>query len=163
MKFFHPETLVFWTTLFFLVFAVLFYKLAWKPILNIIGEREKSIEDALAQADLAKEEMAKLKADNQKILNEARAERDQMLKEAKQMKEQIINQAKEDAQKVANKEIAKAKEVIENEKQRAVKELKNQVSELSINMAEKVLSQELKDKDTQLKHIEKLISDIKLN
>jgi F-type H+-transporting ATPase subunit b len=163
MNFFHPETLVFWTTLFFLLFFFLFIKLAWKPILKTIKEREESIENALLEADKAREEMAKLKADNQKILNEARAERDQMLKEAKELKEQIIAKAREEAQIEANKEIDKAKAVIQSEKQAAIKELKNQVSELSINIAEKVIGEELKDKKAQIKQVEKLISDIKLN
>jgi len=163
MNLFHPETLIFWTTLFFLIFFFLFVKLAWKPILKTINEREKSIEDALLEADKAREEMARLQADNQKILNEARAERDQMLKEAKMLKEQIVNKAREEAKAEAGKEIEKAKSVIENEKQAAIKELKNQVSELSVNIAEKVLGEQLKDKDNQLKQIEKLVSDIKFN
>jgi len=163
MNFFHPETLIFWTTLFFLLFFFLFLKLGWKPILKTINEREKSIEDALAEADKAKEEMAQLKADNQKILNEARAERDLMLKEAKELKNQIVNKAKEEAQVEAGKEIEKAKVLIQSEKQAAVKDLKNQVSKFSLEIAEKVLSEELKDSATQMKHIEALVSDIKLN
>jgi len=163
MNFFHPETLIFWTTLFFLLFFLLFVKLAWKPLLNTIKEREKSIEDALLEADKAREEMAKLKADNQKILNEARAERDEMLKEAKTLKEQIINNAREEAQVEAGKQIEKAKQIIDSEKQTAIKELKNQVSVLSVAIAEKILKEELKDKDKQLKQAEKLISEIKLN
>ncbi len=158
-----PETLIFWMTLFFLIFFFLLKRFAWKPILNAVKEREESIENALLEADKAREEMARLKADNQKILNEARAERDKMLKEAKEMKEQIIAKAKEEAQIEAGKEIEKAKQVIESEKQAAIKDLKNQVSELSILMAEKVLGQELKDKDAQMKYIEKQVSDIKLN
>ncbi len=163
MNLLHPETLVFWTTLFFLLFFFLFVKMAWKPILKTIKDREASIENALAEADKAREEMAKLNADNQKILNEARAERDQMLKEAKELKEQLISKAREEAQHEANKEVEKAKIVIESEKQAAIKELKNQVSELSISIAEKVIDSELSDKNAQLKHVEKLISEIKLN
>ena len=68
-----PETLIFWMTLFFLIFFFLLKKFAWKPILNAIKEREESIENALLEADKAREEMARLKADNQKILNDARA------------------------------------------------------------------------------------------
>ena len=163
MNFFHPETLTFWTTLFFLLFAFLFFKMAWKPILKTIDEREKSIEDALAEAEKAKEEMAKLQADNQKILNEARAERDLMLKEAKELKTQIVNKAKEEAQVEAHKEIEKAKAIIQSEKQAAVKDLKNQVAEYSLVIAEKVLKSELKDQVAQKNHVEQLISDIKLN
>ncbi len=158
-----PETLIFWMTLFFLIFFFLLKKFAWKPILNAVKERETSIENALLEADKAREEMARLKADNQKILNEARAERDQMLKEAKVLKEQIINKAREEAQIEAGKEIEKAKRVIESEKQAAIKDLKNQVAEYSLVIAEKVLGEELKDKNQQLKQVEKLVSEIKLN
>ncbi len=158
-----PETLIFWMTLFFLIFFFLLKKFAWKPILSAVKEREESIENALLEADKAREEMARLKADNQKILNEARAERDQMLKEAKVLKEQIINKAREEAQIEAGKEIEKAKQVIESEKQAAIKDLKNQVAEYSLVIAEKVLGEELKDKDQQLKQVEKLVSEIKLN
>ncbi len=74
--------LVFWTTLVFLIVLVILRRMAWKPILNAVNEREESIENALAAAEKAKEEVANLKADNERILQEARVERDSILKEA---------------------------------------------------------------------------------
>ncbi len=60
--------LVFWTTLVFLIVLVILRRMAWKPILNAVNEREESIENALAAAEKAKEEVANLKADNERIL-----------------------------------------------------------------------------------------------
>ena len=73
---------VFWQTVVFLALVFLLGKFAWKPILQSLKIREESIEDALKSAERAKEEMAQLKADNQKLLEQARVERDQILKDA---------------------------------------------------------------------------------
>ena len=89
--------LLFWMTLTFIILLFLLAKFAWKPILNAVNDREVTIIDALNQAKLAKQEMAKLKEDNERILREARAERDNILKEARDMKDKIINQAKDSA------------------------------------------------------------------
>ena len=79
--------LVFWTTIIFLTLLIVLGKVAWKPINNAIKKRSQSIEDALNQAEIAREEMKKLQADNEKIMDEARAERDKMLKEAREIKD----------------------------------------------------------------------------
>ena len=101
--------LVFWTTLTFLLVVFLLIKFAWKPVLGMINERNKSIEDSLKLAETTKAEMAKLQADNEKLLAEARKERDNLLKEAREMKDQMIAQAKADATVEANKIMAAAK------------------------------------------------------
>ena len=90
--------LVFWATVCFLIVLVILGKFAWKPILNAISEREKSIESALSMAEAAKEEMARLTSENDELLKQARIERDQILTEAKQMKDMIGNEAKDAAQ-----------------------------------------------------------------
>ncbi|MBC7655164.1 MAG: F0F1 ATP synthase subunit B, partial [Oligoflexus sp.] len=86
--------LVFWTAISFLILLVLLKKLAWKPMLGAIHERERSIEDALNRADLAREEMARLSNENEALLKQARVERDEILKEAKEIKDQIVAEAK---------------------------------------------------------------------
>ena len=131
--------LVFWTTLVFLIVLVILRRMAWKPILNAVNEREESIENALAAAEKAKEEVANLKADNERILQEARVERDSILKEAREMKDAIVAEAKEKATAEGEKMIASAQEAIDNQKQAALTELKNQVADLSIEIAERIL------------------------
>ena len=77
--------LIIWTTIIFILLLVVLKKFAWKPILSAVDERNKSIEEALKSADKAKEEMALLNADNEKILAEAKSQRDELLKEAREI------------------------------------------------------------------------------
>ncbi len=152
-----------WQTLLFVALVYLLKKFAWKPILDTVNEREEGIKNALAEADKARQEMQNIKADNDKVLKEARIERDTLLKEAKEIKENIIAEAKEEAQAVANKQIELTKQAIANEKAAALTDIKNQMGDLSVNIAEKVVKGELADKDKQLKLIEQLLNDVTLN
>ena len=155
--------LIFWTSVVFLILLVLIKRMAWTPILNNVDTRNKSIEEALDAAKNARDEMSNLKADNDRILKEARAERDEMLKEARELKANIVSEAKNAAKDEADKMIASAKVVIENEKAGAISELKNTVGSLSVDIAEKVLRAELKDADKQNAFIAGMLKDIKLN
>lgn len=155
--------LIVWSLLAFLTVLWLLKKFAWKPILKALDEREKSIQQALDAAERARQEMANLKANNELIIAEAKAERDVILKEAREIKEKIIAEAKERAGKEAEKMIAIARENIQNEKMAAITELKNQVAHLSIEIAEKILRQELKEKDKQKMVINTLLQDVKMN
>jgi F-type H+-transporting ATPase subunit b len=155
--------LIIWMTIAFLVVWVGLGKLAWPTILKSIKEREQSIEDALKAADRAKQEMAQLAADNERILNEARAQRDAMLKEAKEMRDKVVADAKEIATKEAAAITVAARQSIENEKMAAITELKNQVATLSIDIAEKILKAELSSDDKQRQLVASLLNDVKLN
>ena len=155
--------LIFWTAVVFIILLVLLRSLAWKPILSAVKEREQSIEDALNAAKKAKEEMALLNAQNEKIMKEARAERDAILKEAREMKENIINEAKNSATVEANKFIENAKTAIQNEKASAMADIKNQVGQLSIEIAEKILTKELADKSAQIALVNDVIDQVKFN
>jgi len=152
--------LFFWQTLLFVALLLLLKKFAWKPILDAVNERETSIKDSLSAAEKARRDMEAVQADNKRILKEARAERDALLAEAKTASVQIVNQAKEDAKAVADKITAQAQETIQNEKIAAINELKGQVASLSIDIAEKVLQTELKDKATQEQLVTKLVKEI---
>ena len=155
--------LFFWQTLIFLLLIFLLKKFAWKPILDAVNEREEGIKNALLSAENAKRDMQNLKSDNEKLLAEARVERDVMLKEAREIKDKIVSEAKDEAQVQAGKMIEQAKAAINSEKNAAMAELKNQVSSLSIEIAEKVLRSELTDKTSQTKLVEKMLGDVKLN
>ena len=155
--------LVVWTVIPFILLMLLLKKFAWKPILSAVKERENSINDALEAADKAKIEMAQLQSDNEKILKEARAERDLIMKEARDMKDKLIGEAKTEASNEAEKLIESAKRSIEHEKLSAMTELKNEIADLSIQIAEKVLRNELKDKKTQMTLVEKLVKEAEDN
>ena len=155
--------LFFWQSLIFIGLIFLLKKFAWKPILDAVNEREEGIKEALLSAANAKKEMQNLQSDNQRILQEARMERDTLLKEAREMKEKIIADSKNEAQAQGLKMIEQAKAAIESEKNAAMAELKLQVSTLSLSIAEKLLKDELSNKEAQVKLVEKMLGDAKLN
>jgi len=155
--------LFFWQILIFVGLILLLKKFAWKPILDAVNEREEGIKNALLSAENARKEMQNLQADNQRILQEARLERDNMLKDAREMKEKMIADSKNEAQVQGQKMIEQAKAAIESEKNAAMAELKLQVSTLSLSIAEKILKDELSNKEAQTKLVEKMLGDVKLN
>ena len=150
-------------TVLFVGLILLLKKFAWKPILDAVNDREEGIKNALLSAENARKEMQSLQADNQRILQEARLERDNMLKDAREMKEKMVADAKNEAQVQGLKMIEQAKAAIESEKNAAMAELKLQVSTLSLSIAEKILKDELSNKEAQTKLVEKMLGDVKLN
>lgn len=155
--------LIVWTTLTFLILLFLLGKFAWKPILKAVKDRESSISDALKSADKAREEMEKLKSDNERILREARAERDGILKDAREISDKMVAEAKAKANTEGAKLLEQAREQIENQKMAAITELKNQVAKMSIDIAEKVIRKELSDKANQEALVGEQLQDFKLN
>lgn len=155
--------LIFWMVITFSILLFILAKFAWKPIMTALRERESNIENALASAQKAKEEMAALTATNEKMLAEARIERDKLLKEARETKDAIINEAKTRAGSEADRLIASARQTIQNEKMAAINELKNQVASMSIEIAEKILRHELANDEKQKALIGTLLKDVNLN
>ncbi len=164
MELIKPEIgLIFWMSLSFLVVLFILGKFAWPVILKSLKEREESIANALNSAQKAKEEMAALKSDNEKLIMQARVERDLLLKEARDTRDSIVADARNKAQAEANKILAATRESINNEKIAALTELKNQVAAMSIEIAEKILRHELSNDEKQKSLMANLIKDIPLN
>ena len=159
----HPESLLFWNTITFLILLFLLSKYAWKPIMKSVKEREASINSALEAAEEAKKEMQNLKANNERLLAEARVERDLLLKEAREMKDKIVAEAKEEAQREGDKLIKQAKDLIDSEKKVALAQLKDQIAALSIEMAQKIMINELVDTKKQTVLINNYLKDVTLN
>jgi len=159
-----PDTgLVIWMSITFLIVLFILKKFAWKPILKGIQDRESSIENALKAAENAKAEVANLKAENERILADARAERDNMIREARELRESMISEAKNKAKAEGDKMLASARESIQNEKMAAITDLKNQVAQLSIDIAEKIIARELSSENKQKELIGDLLKEVKLN
>lgn len=152
-----------WTSVAFLIVVFLLKRLAWKPILGMLHEREQFIEQSLKSAEDAKAEMSNLKADNERLLAEARAEREIILREAREMKEKILSDAKKSASDEGDRLVAAARIEIEKEKAAAVSDLKKQVAALSVEIAEKILRSELSDQGRQQSLIEDQLKSSQLN
>ena len=153
---------IFWMLIIFGIVLFILKKFAWGPILKALNDREQSISDALNSADIARKEVAGLKASNEKIISEARREKDIILKEARDIKDKIVAEAKTQANAESLKSIEFAKQQINAEKIAAINDIKKQVAELSVMIAEKVIRKELENPEDQEKLVEDLLKDMKL-
>ena len=155
--------LIVWQLIVFLLLLLLLSKLAWKPIMSSLKEREASIQNALDTAEKARLEMSQLKSDNEKLLKEAREERDRILREARDVSNRMKDDAQLEARKNADKIIEDAKAAINIEKQAALKEVKIQVAMFSLDIAEKLMKKNLAGDKAQKELVENYIKDLKIN
>lgn len=155
--------LVFWTGLTFIILMFILTKFIWKPIMAAVNKREDNIQEALDMAKKTKAEMEKLQTQNANLLKEARIERDEMIKEAKITSDGMIDSAKNKAKEEADKIVENARISIEAEKNAAVAELKNQVATIALEIAEKIIRQELSSDEKQKQLAESFAKDINLN
>ncbi len=151
--------LIFWTSLVFIILFILLAKFAFKPIVGALQSREKSIQDALNAAEIAKSDMEELQANNQKLLDEAKAERSKLMEEARATAKEIIEESKGKASAEASLIIEKAQAAIEGEKKTALAEIQNLATTLSVDIAEKLLKKELSQKAAQEQLIDAYIKE----
>lgn len=151
--------LIFWMTVSFLTVLFVLAKFAWKPILKGLRDRETSIADALNEAKRAREEMASLSAKNEELMRAAREEREVLLKEARDIRDKEISEAKGKAKGEADALLARARTDIQNEKNAAIVEMKNQVAELSILVAERILRDKLDSSAAQQSLVDKVMAE----
>lgn len=155
--------LIFWMTLSFAIVILILGKYAWKPILKSLKERESSIDDALKAAEKAREEIGQLTFNNEQLIKEAKEERDLLLRDARLIRDNIINEARTKAEEEANRIIETAKENIHFEKMAAITDLKNQLAILSIEIAEKMLREELSQNEKQKDLVKKWLNEVNFN
>ncbi len=155
--------LVFWMLVSFLLVLFILKKFAWKPILNALKERENTIAESLNSAEKAKEEMARLKADNEEIIAEAHRQKDRVMKDTKELANKLMSDTKERAAIEAAKMIDEARSAIESEKNAALKDIKDKIVILSVQIAEKILKEQLSKAGEQEQVVEKYIAEINLN
>lgn len=164
MELLTPGTgLILWQLIIFVLLFFLLAKLAWKPIIQSLKEREDSIQNALDSADNAREEMAKLQSENENLLKAAREERDVILRQAREAANKLKDEATQDAKKAADKIVDDARAAINIEKQAALKEVRVQVAMFSIEVAEKLMKKNLSSDKEQKSLVEGFINELKLN
>jgi len=155
--------LLFWMLISFGFFLLILRAFAWKPILNALKQRERTIQDRLDVAKKAKKELAEIEFGNERIIALAKTERANMLKEAQEQRKKIIEDAKNEAKKEADKMIRDTHRKIEKQKQDAKEDIKKQIASLSIDIAENVLKEKLSEDQKQKQYIHNLVENIKFN
>ncbi len=154
---------IFWMIIAFGILAFILMKWGWPVILKSLNEREKAISDALNAAEETKKQMAQLQAKNDDLLKEAKQQRDEILRNARLTSEQIIEDARAKATVEADRIVENARENINYEKLKAMHDLKNQIANLSIEIAEKLIKEELSDKEKANDLVSRELQNAKLN
>ncbi len=155
--------LLFWQVVVFLGLFLILRTFAWKPITESLNERENNIQSALDLAEKTRLEMTALKADNEKLLAQARSEREAILRGAKETADKMVADSREKAAAEGQRMLEQAREAMQNERQALVTQMKKEVVNLSLDIAEKVLRKELSDKSSQEKLVNDLVSNSRLN
>ncbi|MGE5383337.1 MAG: F0F1 ATP synthase subunit B [Omnitrophica WOR_2 bacterium] len=155
--------LIFWMTVAFGLLLWILGKFVWPPVMRALNEREEAIEQSLHQAEVARKEMENLQFTNEKLLKEAKEERDALMRDARKVREKLIDEARDKATIEAERIMESARERIQNEKMAAITDLKNQVANLSVEIAEKLIETELSDPAKNRAFVEKSLSTIKFN
>lgn len=154
---------LFWMLVVFLILLFLLKKFAWKPILSAVNQRNSAIEKAMMAAEEARAEVAKMKADNERIIQEAKLQKDAILKEAKEVSDKIVAASKGKAKEEADRILAEAQRRIMQERQAAVQDMKTQVAEHAVGIAEKILKNQMQGAVAQDNYLNNLVKDIELN
>ena len=154
---------IIWSLIVFSIVVLILGKYAWKPMLKALKQRDLTIAESLQAAEKAKREVGQLQLESEKLMAQAKVERDKMLQEARELKESLMHDSREQAKKEGLKMIEDARQAIKTERAAAIQDIKNQVSELSVAISEKILLHELSDPAKQKQFIEKSLVDVKFS
>lgn len=155
--------LLFWMTVAFGIVFFVIAKFAFPIINGMLKKREEKINDALELAERTHKEMEQLQADNEALLKQAYEERANIINETKQICNSLIEDAKVKANEEKDRIIESAKASIEHEKMAATTEVKNQIADISLKVAEKILAKSLDSGKEQLDYINRLLEEIEEN
>ena len=152
--------LLFWMTLVFLVVFFILWRWGFPSIIKMVNERKEYIDESLAKAHEASERLLHIKQEGETLLQEAREQQAKIMKEAAETRDAIVEKAEEKARQESARIIAEAKQQIAFEKQEAIRDIRSQVAELSVNIAEKILREELSSDKAQQANIDRLLDEV---
>lgn len=155
--------LLFWMTLVFVIVFLILWKWGFPSIVKMVNDRKAYIDESLRQAHEANEKLANIKKESESILQEARQQQAVILKEAAQTRDAIVEQAREKARDEGARLLSEAKAEIENEKQNAIGQIRAQVAQLSVEIAEKILRQNLSTDEKQMDLINRLLDEVSVD
>ena len=159
-----PSTgLLFWMSLTFFVVLFVLWKFGFPVITNMVAERKAFIDDSLRKAHEANERLANIQKEGESILQEARERQAQILKEAAETRDAIIGKAQDKAREEGARLLDDARVAIDQEKKAAIADIRKQVATLSVEIAEKILRQNLQGNQAQMDLIDRMLDDASLN
>lgn len=152
--------LLFWMTLVFIIVFIILWKWGFPAIVKMVNDRKAYIDESLRKAHEANERLANIQKEGESILQEAREKQAQILREATASRDAIVEKAQEKAREEGSRLVAEARAQIESEKQNAIRDIRAQVAQLSVQIAEKVLRENLSADNKQMELIDKLLDEV---
>ena len=152
--------LFFWMTVVFLTVLFILWKWGFPVIVKMVDERKAYIDESLRKAHEANERLANIQKEGESILQEAREKQAQILREAAETRDAIVEKAQDKAKAEGARLLEEARVAIEQEKKAAIADIRQQVATLSVEIAEKVLRQNLKDDRAQMDLIDRMLDDV---
>jgi F-type H+-transporting ATPase subunit b len=154
--------LIIWTIIIFVLLLLLLKKVAWGPLIKALHSREDSIRTSIENAEKQNKDAQELLEQNKKALSEANMQAQKVINEGREMaiklRDEIISKANEDSRRI----VEQAKQEIEQQKLTALQQIKEEISEIAIKAAEKILDETL-DEKKQKKIVQDFINRIPKN
>ena len=161
MELFTPEFgLVFWMFVAFLCLYFILAKFAWPYIIKTMEERAELIDKGVAYAQEAKAQLDNAKSEADHMIAEARQQQADILRDAAKMRNQIIEDARGEAAVEAKKVSDAAMVSIEQAKKESEKQLRQEVSEIALQIAEKVLRKNVSNDKAQRELVDKYLNEV---
>ena len=156
-----PESgLLFWMTLVFVIVFLILWKWGFPSIVKMVNDRKAFIDESIEKAHEANEKLANIQKESESMLQQAREKQASILKEAAETRDAIVEKAQAKAREEGTRLINEAKAQIEAEKQNAIRDIRSQVVELSVQIAEKVLRQNLSTDAKQMDLVNRLLDEV---
>jgi F-type H+-transporting ATPase subunit b len=155
--------LLFWMTLVFVIVFLILWKWGFPAIVKMVNDRKAYIDDSLRKAHEANEKLANIQKEGESILQQAREKQAAILSEATKTREAIVEKAQAKAREEGDRLLAETKAQIEAEKQNAIRDIRAQVATLSVQIAEKILKQQLSTDDKQMDLIDRLLDEVSVD
>ena len=159
-----PHTgLLFWMLISFGAVLIILTKFGFPVIIKKLDSRKKFIDESIVAAEKVYKELEEVRIDSEKIITSARNEHAKIIKKATEKRDLILEKAREDAAKEARNIVEVARKQITHEKEEALADLRREVAVLSVDIAEKILRENLKNKDEQMSMINRLVEEMSLS
>jgi F-type H+-transporting ATPase subunit b len=155
--------LIFWMAISFLGLLLILRRYAWKPVLKMLKNREESIENALNEAERAREETVVLNEQNKKLVRQNNEQYLEMLNDIQKIRTQKMQEVQNEAREKTEQYMRDTKESIENERLLAFAELKKDMADISVDIASKILREQLKSDRKAEEFAQMLVNEMVLN
>lgn len=161
MELFTPDFgLIFWMFVSFAILFVILWRWGWPAIMKGVSDRADLIDKGVEYAQSAKQQLDHAREEADKYIADARRQQADMLREADKMKTQIIEEARSAAQTEAKKVMDAAKVSIEQERKQAEQQFRNEVSSFALDIAQKVVRNQMKDEKAQEQLVSSLLDEM---